>query len=172
MEFPSLAPGLSQGILPSPLLLIWKEGWVIYRWALDYLAHSICFWNILILNALFLWKLFLFWIIVFTDILLFHNSDCLVMLISINYKLVLFSCSFNWFSLFRDSILICSPGWPTTHFVTQADSKLKTILLLLPPISWNYKQLPPLSMVNFLNDKKQYENHDLLQSQMVPKSVR
>lgn len=44
---------------------------------------------------------------------------------------------------FSDRVILCSPGWPRNHYIAQADSELKAILLPQPPMTWDYKtELP------------------------------
>jgi hypothetical protein len=57
----------------------------------------------------------------------------------IHFELVLFGLlfCFVW-----DKVLICIPGWPGTHYISQTGLKL-TVLPHLPEC-WDYRHLPPL----------------------------
>jgi hypothetical protein len=48
----------------------------------------------------------------------------------------------NYLFIFGGRVLLCSLGWPQTHYVTQAGLDLM-ILLYQHPESWNYRHIPP-----------------------------
>jgi hypothetical protein len=51
------------------------------------------------------------------------------------------TCDFLKKILFFSEDLVCSPGWPGTHYVTQAD--LELTILPQPPECWVYRCVPP-----------------------------
>lgn len=52
------------------------------------------------------------------------------------------SCGFV-VSLSWDNILLCSPGWPDTHYVGQAGLYFAILLLTQPPACWVFRCAPP-----------------------------
>lgn len=53
---------------------------------------------------------------------------------------------------FWNKVLPCSPGWPQTYYINQADLKLPAFLLLLPPWYWDYRSTGTASKLMYLKN--------------------